>query len=330
MALYKGDVDKEKGGAQVDLKEGDRMICCLEDTSIKEGDAAPYANCVLRVLAGPTNDASREMEPRRMQKDGKEIVAAKPIFEIMSFSGKSFCRQKIAELMSAIGHKGAVNIETKDDWEMAVLDREVCVIVKLEEYKGKMKPRVGAFEPLTAADWREVVRVYDEFGTARGLGWSGDPVPPINAWDYDNPPVPGGLSGVTGGRRGAAAAQADSPDKASQSTGRRGSAAAEPVAAAAPVAAPEGPEGDEPGVDDIPEEPEAEAKLPKDLLGELKRRKLSEAIAFINDLFVDQDDALAQGACVQACRDAEMSGSGRKGIFDHLVGLEKQLSDAPF
>jgi hypothetical protein len=211
MALVSGDPSGASERRPFEFKEGDRVVVCVEDTAVKQGDKAPYAKTVLRVVCGPTNDPGRYAGPVRGTRDGKPAIWSKVIWENISFSTAEFCQQKVLAMLRALGHLQKVHIEDDADWKEATLDRECAVTVTLEEYKGRTNAKVKTAEPLTREDYEMMAQVYNDFGTARGCGWNLDEgaTEPLHPWSYDGAQQSAegadaaGRRGFGGGRRSA-------------------------------------------------------------------------------------------------------------------------------
>jgi len=221
MALFKGNIDEYKEPARFEWKAGDRVICISEDTEVlmgkpkKDKPSYPYAKTVLRVVAGPTNDPKRYAGPTRGEKDGKSTIFSRFIWDMLSFSPHPYCQNKIMAYLLALGHTGHVDCDDSQSWQDNTLDHEVVVVVEMEEYEGKENPKVRRHEKLTVEDRRLVAGVYEEFGCARGAGWTGEPVESLHEWDYGKEEEDTGSSALSmgGGRRGRTSARPPARDE---------------------------------------------------------------------------------------------------------------------
>jgi hypothetical protein len=187
MALYEGKVQEQKG---FQWRDGDEVIVCVEGAEVKTGSAAPYSNPQLRVVIGPLNDSKRDAGPY-VRDDN--TIGSRMLYDNASFSDKT--KRRINAILFGVGHEGDVRIETDEDWLRAVLDREVKIRIKMEEYQGKDRPRPAAYVRPTLDEMRKVAAVYEEFGCARGYGWTEQPDTSLNPWDpakYLGPQVQAG------------------------------------------------------------------------------------------------------------------------------------------
>lgn len=174
-ALYEGKVQEQKG---FQWRDGDEVIVCVEGAEVKTGNAAPYSNLQLRVVLGPLNDSKRDAGPY-VRDDN--TIGSRMLYDNASFSEKT--KRRINAILFGVGHEGDVRIETDEDWLRAVLDREVKIRIKMEEYQGKDRPRPAAYVRPTLDEMRKVAAVYEEFGCARGYGWTEQPDTSLNPWD---------------------------------------------------------------------------------------------------------------------------------------------------
>lgn len=185
-ANYGFDLDNQDDEAQpFAWREGDVVLCCVEDTRIKKGPKGPYAFVQLVVIDGPLNRPEVDAGPR----GGGEHVFARRVKDNLSFSTNEFARSRVKSFLRALGHAGQVNLgsgtNAAEAWAKLILDREVRVEVRLEsvndpitglakcDEKGQvvMRPKVVAYASMTEADGRAIGAVYDRVGSALDGRW---------------------------------------------------------------------------------------------------------------------------------------------------------------
>jgi len=187
------DTSDEGGFGAYVPQEGDVLICCVEDLELFKGPAGPYSATVLRIVAGPLNDESRNAGPFISDKDNK--LYSLRMWDNLSFSSKAAFRLK--PFLRAVGHSGPVRLKAarpdhdedplpETQFQEIACDREIKVSIKLEEdNKGKDQMKPDEYSRLSASDWAIVEKTYGDFGPARGMRWNDkrpDDVEPIVPW----------------------------------------------------------------------------------------------------------------------------------------------------
>ena len=199
--LFQGSVGEQKDFA---WRDGDEVLVCIESAEVVESKTSgqPYSNTTLRVIVGPLGDRSRSAGPV-VQGDGQ--LYSKVMFDNVSFSEKAV--RRVNAVLFACGHEGGIVIANDRDWLRAVLDHEVKVRIRLEEYEGKTRPRPASYLRPTHDEMRKIAAVYEEFGCARGYGWTDQKEEPLIPWDPTKYEIPQAGTTVAGapvaGRRAA-------------------------------------------------------------------------------------------------------------------------------